>query len=668
MIDTIEFVLHDVNKKVFDLQSYSGQSFKNDFNQIIYDRLLDYESVYLERNKQFKKWSIVENPDGREFKRYQIGKDYVSTVRDGAVFSSEKGTDIYYHKVNGKIEAPSSDYRVIFSINENMDAITFSLSIPKYFYGTNIAQFVPQVNSKRYQEKLFSMRTFRTQTEILHQRIIEFLYTFFDDLSVLLNLPSIANFNLENVEIKRLDLCYNQFFPSNEMVIDYIRAQKKFYEAKIKKNTLVGNETDTSLYYRHSTDGFYFKIYSKGHEFINNDLPRLLKENEVKFDRDITDKKTLEKFKEIFKKHFPETEKKLKGKIEDLIFAYYKTYINSNENQGYVYDIEKLLKIKCKFLLESAKKILRYEMSFTRTYMSTLYKRELFRKYCKNWKTLKSNYDKVKRYDLYLSQGQKAKADAFKKKHMIDYGAIVRYFDSKEEIRMREKSFGSMRKDYDIVHKSLNKKHEFRIKSTNKVKAHEQILTDDEFRLHRIEKRYQIEEIKEATLTPELLKIMYTIFESEIEFFQVKEVEETTTILDQIDKYNEKAKRKTEAYIQQFGEASYKKLTHTQKRKQNLSQLNKTRLKIVVDFINQGKSLNQIFNQLAITKSQKYTLLDDLKKFNIHKQTVTRSFSTFKPKTDFSTYYENFYLNDWGQKLFVNPHLSSFDTIRSVHH
>src|SRR5690606_39225786 len=243
----------------------------------------------------------------------------------------------------------------------------------------------------------------------IYERIIEFIYTFFDDLSVLINLPSIANFNIQNVEIKRLDLCYNQFFLSQEMVVDYIRAQKKFYEAKIKKNSLVGNETDTSLYYRHSTDGFYFKIYSKGHEFENNDLPRLLKENEQKFDRDTSEKKTLEKFKEIFKKHFPETDKKLKGKTEDLIFSYYKTYINSKENQAYVYDLEKHLKIKTKFLLESAKKILRYEMSFTSTYMSTLYKRELFRKRCKNWKKMRENHDKVKRYDLYLSQGQKEK-------------------------------------------------------------------------------------------------------------------------------------------------------------------------------------------------------------------------------------------------------------------
>src|SRR5690606_4918070 len=228
--------------------------------------------------------------------------------------------------------------------------------------------------------------------------------------------------------------------------------------------------------------------------------------------------------------------------------------------------------------------------------------------------------------------------------------------------------FGNFRKDYDAVHASLHKKHQFFVKTSNKIKEHEQILSDDEFRLHRVEKRYKIKELKEASLTPELLKIMYKIFEEEIHFFQVKEVEETVTILDQIDKYNEKAKRKKDAYIQQFGEQAYKKLTHTQKRKQNLSQLNKTRLKIVVDMINEGKSLTQIFQKLSITKSQKYTLLDDLEKFNVHKQTVTRTFSSFTPRTDFLTYYEKFYTENWGNLLFVNPNMTSFDTIRGLGH
>lgn len=665
MIDTVEFVLHEVNGRQFDILSPLGTSFKNSYNQVIYERLMEYESIYIERTKDFKAYQELQNPDGSDFKRREVGFNSVLSSRSGGVHSTSKGSEIYFHRVRGKISTASSDYRVNFSISENADAITFNLSIPKYLYGSNVAQFVPQVYSDRYQQRLYTMRFFRTQLDFLNERLVEFIYTFFDDLSIYINLPDISNLDMSKIEIKRLDFCYNQYFLSEVMAQDYIIAQKKFYNTKIKKNSLVGNETDTSLYYRHSTDGFYFKIYMKGAEFINNDLPRLLKENEDYFDASWFHKS--KDYVDIFKKHFPTTYTNLSGRVQDKIFAYYKSYIDSNENEyiAYVNDLEKLLKVKLRYLLTESKRILRYEMSFTRTYMSTLFKRELYRRNCKNWKILKGNYDKIKRYDLLISQGKVNQAETYKKRNMVDYTALFRYSTDKETAIYTDRRMSTIRKDYDTIHRSQAKKHEFYLKTSNDVKSSETFLSDLEFSQHRNNKRYKIYEQKEATLTKDLLKLMSDMFESEILYFQVKEVEESITILDQLTTYNEKAELRRLNYIKNYGEENYKKLTHTQKRKKELVKISKTKLKPVIDKLEKGQALKDIFENLGITKSQQYIYESDLKKFNIHRQSVKRTFSSFKPKTDFSTYYERFFTEKQHDRILFNPAMISFDTIRN---
>src|SRR5690606_7626546 len=179
MLDTIEFVLHEVNSKKFDITAPQGTAFRSSYNQLIYERLMEYESIYIERTKDFRAYQEHVNPDGSDFKRTEIGQNFVMSSRQGGIHSNANSHQVFFHRVRGQINTASSDYRVNFTINENADAITFNLSIPKYFFGTNVAQFVPQVYSKRYQERLFSMRSWYTQTSFLYQRIIEFIYTFF---------------------------------------------------------------------------------------------------------------------------------------------------------------------------------------------------------------------------------------------------------------------------------------------------------------------------------------------------------------------------------------------------------------------------------------------------------------------------------------------------------
>lgn len=643
MIDTIEIVLHDINSKNIHLDKPSGYDFKSDFNHQLYDRLLHYQSIYIERQKAFIAEQIHIEPDGTEFKRKSIPKDFVLTKREGIFFDGINGTDLFFRPVRGALNNPSSDYRVQFSANENMDAITFSFSIPKYIYNHNLAQFVPNIESQRYKNNIFTMRNWTTQIEHIRQRLIEFLYTFFDDLSVILNLPDLSNFSLHNVEIKRLDLCYNQYFSEHAMVLDYLNAQRKFYRTKVRSNTIVKDDRDTSFFYRHSKDGFFFKIYSKAEEFEVNDFPKLFKENEQYFESRKAD--LMPKAKKIFEKHFFETYKKLNGKIEDLIFSYYKTYLPKNENISFCEDLDNILKWKIKALITESNKILRYEMSFTRTYLSTLYKQNLFRNSCKNWKVFKNSYNLITKYNVLLSQGKLNQAKAFKLKNLIT-----------------TKTF----KQYEIYDRSINKKHQFFLLTNNNLKNHENEFID--YKNTIINQNYKIIEMKEASFNDELFKIIFKRFQTEIEYFKVKEFTEIKSILEQIDLYNKNVEKRVLQWKKEFPE-TFKTLSTTKKRKANLIKLNKPRMKLILDLMDKNLSINQVVQQLGMSKSTYYELLKQLEKFNIHKQTVKHRFDFTHIKTDFSTYYEKFYTqSNYHRKLFHNPYLISYDSLRQYNH
>lgn len=643
MIDTIEFVLHEVNEKIVDLNSQSGQRFKNSFNQLLYDRLCEYENKYILRKKDFVHETTIANPDGSNYLRKSLPKDYVRSRRDGSIVDTGKNTEVFFRPVRGDITTPSSDYRIQFWVTETYDAIRFRFSIPKYLYNHNIAQFVPNYASERFKQNPFTIREWSGQIKEIRQRIKEIIMTFFDDLTVMLNLESIANFDIRNVEIKALDLCYNQFHTSKENVLDYLAAQKKIFSMRIKSNTQTYDTTDTSLYYRHSNDGFYFKIYHKGSEFEANDLPRLFKENEAFFDTRKVE--LMKKGKEIFEKYFPETHKKLKGRTEDLILKYYKTYVTTNENIAYCEAIDKIMKFKLKFLHSEANKILRYEINFTRTYISTLYKREIYRKTDKNWKAFKKSYDLIKKYDLLISQGRPEKAKILQQRMLIT---------------------NKTRNQYELYHKSLHLKHEFHLQTDKHLQQHEFEFHD--YHLTTIHKNYKLVENKKATFSDDLFKLIYKRFLEEIDFFQIKQPKETISILEQIDDYNKKTSQRIKNYIKFFGDNSIKKLTTAQKRNKDLKLIRKTRLKIVLDYLEQGQSIDQIAKTLGMSKSTKYELIKELEKFNIHKQTVKHKFDFRLLKTNFTTYYEKFLTSNYHQNLFHNPMLADFDTIRKPYH
>lgn len=644
MLDTITFVLHHINKQVPCLNSPKGLRYYNEFNRLLYERLLDYENKFIHRTRKFINEGVVDEINDDYFKRKRINS-YGVVKRQGAIIETLNKNDFFFYPVHGNITTASSDSSCKFSINENSDSLKFELSIPKYFYGHNIAQFVPNVESKRYRNKPFVLREFNGQVKEIKTRLIEFIVTFLNDLSILLGMTNFNLFQLEDIEIKRLDLCYNQFFASKEMAIDYLLAQKKIYHSRVKKNTIVTQDYDTSFAYRHSIDGFYFKIYHKGSEFLNSDLKKILKINKEKF---YENPKLLLPAKHIFKAYFPKVYEEKKGRVEDSIFEFYNIYLNTTENQNFINELESLFVFKTSHLIKESSKILRYEMSFTNTYLSTLYKREIFRKNCPDWTFLKKSHALIKRYNLHLERN-KERAKQFK---------------------IRNNITKDMFQEYKIIDKSLHKKHEFFLFTSNKIKKHEQTIQFMDLMEFKTNwAKAKIIDVKEATFSDSLFNLIFKLFKEEIDFFQIKEVEETNTTIELIEKYNLQAKNKTQNYINAFGKDAYKKLTATKKRNMNLSQIQTSRLKIVLDMYNQNKSFDLIVHELALKTTAIKTLKKDLEKFNIFKNSVKTKYSFRNVKTDFSKYYENFLIDrSYASKFFHNPKLLSFDALRENQH
>lgn len=123
---------------------------------------------------------------------------------------------VLYHNSNlvdlvnyrAPITLPSSHYSIACHINYKADFIEFNFSIPKFRYGTNLFQFIDYFSQSA--EKQFSI-------------LMDFLQRFKRNF-----IDQIRDYDLE---IVRIDFCYNQFFLSREEALQY----KSFQEKALRK-------------------------------------------------------------------------------------------------------------------------------------------------------------------------------------------------------------------------------------------------------------------------------------------------------------------------------------------------------------------------------------------------------------------------------------------------
>ena len=228
MVDTIGIRIHNLqNYKALYEQYYVTGTKKNTVVEGY--NLVDVDGVVAEKS--------------RSYTRSRFYQD------SGKFLPINFSTDIF---------APSCHYSVRCRfVHKSLTEITMEveLSLPKYFFATNLFQFVgfPEQSS-----------------EANFLRLLNGVRRLMRDL--FFQLPSDYD-----VEIFRVDLCYNQFFNSKADALGYQKAQSAHMrQTSQSKNVrfVDGHGQNWSLV----TDRYSFKCYHKGAEFRKNDLPQLQRE------------------------------------------------------------------------------------------------------------------------------------------------------------------------------------------------------------------------------------------------------------------------------------------------------------------------------------------------------------------------------------------------------
>lgn len=147
---------------------------------------------------------------------------------------------------------PTSNYYVGYKVDALRDFIEFEFSVPKWKYSHNIAQLIDIYN-------LDEWGAYNELMKSIHNFIDKEIPVKIDD---------------KHIEIRRIDLCYNQFFDNPAFVTSYIDAMKPRFTLMAKKNGAVPVPYDGGIHY--TTKRMSFKVYHKGLEFRRKDYYKLL--------------------------------------------------------------------------------------------------------------------------------------------------------------------------------------------------------------------------------------------------------------------------------------------------------------------------------------------------------------------------------------------------------
>lgn len=185
-------------------------------------------------------------------------------------------TFITYHDTGNLYEVahfnhlPSSHYHIAYKIDYIRDFIEFNISIPKYIYGTNVVQFLPNPLAANFNLYFNStlQNAFVSSWGNLEKFIGKFIKTEFGEIEVYKSFT----------EINRIDLCYNQVFHSKTEALEYIKQAKRVKKKFSRDTSNYSRSWETSLMYK--TDMYSFKIYHKGSEYRANDKK---KHNEINY-------------------------------------------------------------------------------------------------------------------------------------------------------------------------------------------------------------------------------------------------------------------------------------------------------------------------------------------------------------------------------------------------
>ena len=648
MLDTIKLRYHgilDFKNDALSLVQKQEQGLDNacvPAHHQLYKAILKSQKKNLAFQKIYKRRiDTHETIDESEFLERENSQkiNHFQQVRTMMQIKDAKGVKDMNLRINGTYRVPSSENSVTFTINENAGYIDFEFSIPKYLYGHSLAEFVPQGGSKLANNNYFDRQKMSFQKKHLFKRLVRLIDRFNTDLCQFFELEEIPE--MKYIEVRRIDLCYNQRFKTKSDALQYLENQKKLKTVQNRKNAEVSQDYNTSFSYL-KRSGAYSKVYHKGSEYsqTKGDLKKHLDLNKIFIEENL----------HTFSKQFQDGFRQYRNEI----YMYYtnkgkgiKTQFaleHKEEIQALIKYINWHLPYDIPFLKKEMDKILRYEISMSSKSLSYLYKNRVFRRQCKFhldakevYKAVKSNYEKALDHQKKVS---KREVRIYRDFHKWSNRTI------------------SLMLDVDPFHAHLLRsgKEDFNPNT-------------GEYKIQSYSYKYTILSNRETgQFNYKMLSVLFAEFISFFEHFQIEKIDTYETFRAKVYDYNEKAKENLKAYNENnvfkvidhlTGERKRNSrgkllkpsdlLKQTEKRKLKLKGVN-TNLVLMIyreltrdeeingEIVKKGKSLNDLKKEMDVPYSTFNRWLKELELLDIHVNSLKLE-KEIECTNDFKEYY-----------------------------
>jgi hypothetical protein len=161
------------------------------------------------------------------------------------------------HKIDFRLNVPSSHYNLLGVLDDTEKKITFNYSVPKFFYGTNIFHsYLHFYYNHNLPEKY-------NQTFGIDYSTVIALSSIFDIIELIAPDELSTNEILDSVYIERVDICRNYLFDSPEHVKAYIK-ELKTAKMRFKEVGKADSYGENGLMY--VFQDYSVKCYHKGEE------------------------------------------------------------------------------------------------------------------------------------------------------------------------------------------------------------------------------------------------------------------------------------------------------------------------------------------------------------------------------------------------------------------
>ncbi|TRX72581.1 phage/plasmid replication protein [Carboxylicivirga sp. M1479] len=441
-----------------------------------------------------------------------------------------------------------SYYYLVYSVRVDRDYVEMNFSIPKYIYGTNIMQFVPH-NFEEHPYSNEDLDSLEFNADITYERLMVFIDNFmnhwFKDIEI----------DKEDIEINGLDLCYNQYFKSTEDSLKYLDYQKRIKKKYLKKTTKNKVDWETSIFL--SNARYAAKIYHKGSEYAK---PKGDRQHHLAMN------------KKLGKEHF-----EVESKYEEGVMV----------REG---------------LEDTANRILRYEISFKKSYISYLFKKYLFARDCTAWQQAQKDYKEVNRVVKKIRENRI--------KGLSIYHLEKQYRNFSPEKRVYHKAYS----------KILNRSNTFRLAITETDRRENESLN-----ACLRDNKGNFEPPKAALFTKELLNEMFKVFLNFKEEFRISSMDKFTDTTKRVIAYNSDV----EKYNKNLPKGS----------KERKTRISETYINGILMLL-QTHSFDELVRLKIISARTKYNYIKALDKIGLSKNHLAVDSVEIEKSEDFAEYHE----------------------------